>query len=120
MNIPWRELATKNVKVIVKDIVIQLSFTERGILSTPASINQLDEEDQEVFEESLEKSISKSMESSVLYSEDSDEDGEEDDLGIGSVEGLFENIFSGMNIRLEGVTVLIDNAKGHTIRVKLD
>jgi len=114
MDVPWRRVATENVKVIIRDAVI--------IIALESSEQELDHEE---LEKSLESALQNSlMLSSTLHSSLNEEEEEEEDfqdasrqtehLGIQSVEKLFEHIFSGLNIEAHNTIIRIRNQKSST------
>ncbi len=80
--------------------------------------------------EEVEKSIERSLESSLLLSEreassnqqdDSEEENSQfENLGIQSVEELFENIFSQMNVCIQNSKVFIENRTGGIVSLAID
>eukprot|EP01114_Cavostelium_apophysatum_P008174 TRINITY_DN2049_c0_g1_i1.p1 TRINITY_DN2049_c0_g1~~TRINITY_DN2049_c0_g1_i1.p1 ORF type:complete len:1600 (+),score=467.39 TRINITY_DN2049_c0_g1_i1:193-4992(+) len=111
MDIPWRKVATDNVKVILENVVVRLSLSEE-----PPLPHQDDH---------LERSLEKALEHSIILEKEATEEERaeaaeerDDNLGIQSIEELFDNIFSQMNVTFRNVVVHVENRE-HTISLTI-
>ena len=104
MDIPWRKVATDSVRVDIHDVSISIS------LSPPSSSPK-----EEVVEKYMEKCLEKSLEHSQHIIEESEDNDMDENLGIQSVEELFENIFNNMNVAIHNIKIYIEKGQDNAV-----
>jgi predicted glycosyl hydrolase (DUF1957 family) len=110
MDIPWRKVATDSVRVDVHDVTISISISPTSTHFPATFLTATDPECKEDVERYMEKCLEKSLEHSqqmdhTIQEEDQSMD---ENLGIQSVEELFENIFNNMNVALHNIKIFIE------------
>eukprot|EP01117_Protostelium_nocturnum_P005356 TRINITY_DN1949_c0_g3_i2.p1 TRINITY_DN1949_c0_g3~~TRINITY_DN1949_c0_g3_i2.p1 ORF type:complete len:1683 (-),score=671.18 TRINITY_DN1949_c0_g3_i2:114-5162(-) len=118
IDIPWRKVSTESVQVTLQDATFHLSLLKDSDLSN--------------LHVSVEECIKSSLTSSIRMNQERREKEEEEDgnegisseeyeenLGIESLEQLFESIFSKMQITLSNTTVYIERSGEESICINI-